>query len=288
MKKTLSALLVFSLFSLPVNAQDTSLPANFLFDDSDIIVTAPEEKKEEAPQIDVEKEAQSAIASARKLLNQKPLKLRQKNFPSIKPRIHNPSSPKPKSNNISAAPFGLLWGASMADTRSSGVQLTHAEMKDSINSFLASHLPKPITFFNKIYLVYGKDDELYRILAYSEMLDDDSSASKILSAYNTYSELLSLKYGNKEEDFTPAKINKTIKNAQGKDEVIQEDAPLGNPEFLAQLQAGTAVLFSTYYNNDIAAALSIGVDGDKKSYIVIDYKNLHILKKQEAKMLDAL
>ncbi len=288
MKKSILPLLLFSLFSFSATAQDSALPQNFLFDDSDIIVTAPKEPEKEKAKIDIDKEARSAVASARDLLNQKPLKLQQKAFPSIKNKIATiPTVSKP-TNNLTVAPFGLLWGSSIADTRSSGVQLANAEMKDYVNSFLATRLPKPIAFFNKVYLVYGKEDELYRILAYSELIDDDASASKVLTEYQSYSTLLKQKYGNQAEDFTPAKISKTIKNDQGRDEVIQQDAPLGNPDFLAQLQAGTAVLFSTYHNNEIAAALSIGVDGDKKSYIVIDYKNLHILKKHEAKMLDAL
>ena len=81
---------------------------------------------------------------------------------------------------------------------------------------------------------------------------------------------------------------KRRKNAQGKEEEITEEHPIGNPNFLAQLQSGEAVLYSTYYDENIASALSIGVDGDKKSYIVIDYRNLDILKKQEEKTLDAL
>ena len=109
-----------------------------------------------------------------------------------------------------------------------------------------------------------------------------------MKEYNTYSDYLNKKYGNKQEDYTPAVISKTVTNAQGKEETVTENAPIGNPEFLSQLLSGDAVLFSTYYNNDVAAALSIGVDGDKKTYIVIDYKNLETLKKQEAETLDAL
>ena len=135
---------------------------------------------------------------------------------------------------------------------------------------------------------FGKEDELYRILAYSELIDDNTSASKALKQYYTFSDLLNKKYGNKEEFFTPTTIVKTIKNSQGKEEQIEEKSSIGNPEFLSQLQSGTSVLYSTYYNDEVAVALSIGVDGDEKSYIVIDYKNLNTIKKQETKTLDAL
>lgn len=289
MKKYLLLFLV-SVLLLPGSllAQDDSLPQNFLFDDADIIVTAPEEPAVQTPSAaDKEQAAAAAVSSARSLLDQKPAKLRQKNFPKFKTREISRSLAKDETETKDA-PFGLLWGASIADTRNQGVQLSTADMKDYVNSFLATRLPKPIAFFDRVYIVYGKEDELYRVLAYSRLIDDDASASKVLGYYNTYSELLNKKYGNKEQDFTPAMINKTVKNAKGQDEIVQEAAPIGNQDFLAQLQSGDAVLFSTYYNKDVAAALSIGVDGDEKSYIVIDYKNLQILEKQEAKTLDAL
>lgn len=281
--------LFFIAFLQPVttSAQDSALPPNFLFDDTDIMVSAPEEVSAPTPETNAEEAAAEAVSSARDLLNRQPVKLRQKNFSQFKSNPATTSFAK-TAFKTADAPFGLIWGAGIADTRSLGVRLTVAEMKDYPNSFLAQNLPKPIDFFEQIYVVYGDEDELYRILAYSKKITDDASASKILHEYDTYAALLDKKYGNKEQDFTPALINKTVKNAQGRDETVQEPAPIGNPEFLAQLQAETAVLFSTYHNDNIAAALSIGVDGDKKSYIVIDYKNLRILKKQEAEVLDAL
>ena len=280
----LSAVLPFST----VFAQSNDvLRQSLLFDDSDVIVKAPAETQSETgPQNNKQAEI-DAVSSARSLLNQKPVKLRQKNFPKMKTKAISSSAPKTAAETKDA-PFGLLWGADIAETRNQGIQLSATEMKDSVNSFLATRLPKPIALFDRIYVVYGKEDELYRILAYSRLIDDDSSASKALQQYKTFSELLNKKYGNKEEDFTPAVISKTIKNAKGQDETVEEKAPVGNPDFLEQLMNGTAVLFSTYYNQDVAAALSIGVDGDKKSYIVIDYKNLRVLEKQEAKTLDAL
>jgi hypothetical protein len=219
-------------------------------------------------------------------LNQRPVKLQSKNNKiTRKTSFGGNTTAKEKSRE---APFGLVWGETILDTKSNGVTLIPVDIKDYKNSYQASHLAKKIDFFDRIFVIYGEGDELYRILAYSKLLDDDASASKVLQAYKTYSALLEKKYGNKEEDFTPAVLTKTVKNDQGKEETITENAPIGNPDFLAQLENGTAVLFSTYHDDEVAAALSIGVDGDKKSYIVIDYKNLKILKKQENKTLEAL
>ena len=286
MKKLFLPILMTSfLFSFTSFAQDNALPDNFLFDDSDIIVTAQDDPS--APDLKTEENISDAVNSAKNILNQKPVKLRQQIFPKLKDRQFSTKFDH-SSTSTQDAPFGLRWAADMSDTRNQGVELTVADMEDYVNCFLANKLPKPITFFDRVYVCFGQEDKLYRILAYSKLIDDDARASKVMHEYETYSDLLKQKYGNFEQDFTPATINKTIKNARGQDETVTENAPIGNPDFLSQLESGEAVLFSTYYNEDVAAALSIGVDGDKKSYIVIDYKNLQILKRQEADTLDAL
>ncbi len=288
MKTILITTFTYLILIFNANAQNPTLSQNFLFDDSDIIVKANIQHDEKNVDINKEEAAENAVNNARNLLNQKPLKLQSKNFPKIK-KVSTPHHTSSSSTSgLSEAPFGLLWGSSIIDTRNQGIQLTAADMKDYTNSFLATHLPKPIDFFDRVYVVYGQENELYRILAYSKAIEDESNASKILQQYQKFSQLLEKKYGNKKEDFTPATITKKTKDSQGKEITINEQAPIGNPNFLSQLEAGTAVLFSTYYNDSVAAALSIGVDGNKKSYIVIDYKNLKILKEQEAQTLEAL
>ena len=109
-----------------------------------------------------------------------------------------------------------------------------------------------------------------------------------IKMYQTYAKFLEQKYGHKQEFFTPATISVTKQNAQGKDYTVQESAPLGNPDFLQQLQSGAATLYSTYYNQEVGAALAVNVDGNGKSYIVIDYKNLPILQAREKETIDAL
>ena len=288
MKKLfLLTLIACFLLSFSSFAQDNVLPDNFLFDDSDIIVTAKEDISQPTPDLNTEENISAAVNSAKELLNQRPEKLRQQTFPKLKSSQHLSSFADSSADNQDA-PFGLRWATDMSDTRNQGVELSVAEMEDYVNCFLADKLPKPIPFFDRIYVCFGEENKLYRILAYSKLIDDDARASKIMHEYETYSDLLKQKYGNFEQDFTPAVITKTTKNANGQDETVTENAPIGNPEFLSQLESGDAVLFSTYHNDDVAAALSIGVDGDKKSYIVIDYKNLQILKRQEADVLDAL
>lgn len=283
MKKIFAPALLAFILPLISFAQEKTLPQNFLFEDSDIIVKA--EDTSAVSRGETKDSAAQAVNAAKELLNQKPIKIRKKTFAGIK--NHVPGFDE-KKYNLQEAPFGLTWGASITDTRYQGVQLSPVEMKDYTNSFLAEHLPKPIEFFDRVYVVFGDENELYRILAYSRLIDDDASASQAVYQYKTYSVLLSKKYGNRQENFSPALVDKTVTDSYGRSQTIQEEAPIGNPDFLNQLQSGAAVLFSTYNNDDVAAALSVGVDGDKKSYIVIDYKNLKIFKKQESDTLDAL
>lgn len=283
MKKIFLIFAVTVIFHSLAFAQTPKLSQDFLFDDSDIIIKAPEEATDSKPSFSAKDNA-AAIDAARNLLKQKPLELRATSFPKIK----KSSVSLKDTSNLAEAPFGLLWEATPADTRNQGVSLIKAELKDYPNSYLAQNLPKPLAFFDKVYVVFGKEDSLFRILAYSHFIDDDSSASKALKEYTLYSELLNKKYGNKQQFFSPATITKTIKDPNGRDKEITETAPIGNPDFLSQLEQGTATLYSTYNNKNVAAALSINVDGSKKSYIVIDYKNLQALEKQQAKTLDAL
>lgn len=266
------------LYSNPINAQS----ANLLFDDSDIIVRATAETT--AASVN-EKDKNSAAQSAKALLSQTPRKISTQDIPEFK-SLHKSSHSETKPTF--PAPFGLLWNSSINTTRNQGIQLNMVDIKDYPDSFEASHLPKSIDFFDRVYVTFGHTDELYRIIAYSQNFEDNASAEKTLNYYRTYSEYLNKKYGNMEQIFNPATITKTIQDEQGQDKEIQEEAPLGNPDFLEQLANGQAVLFSTYHNDKVEAVLSINVDGDKKSSIVIEYRNLQILKQQENSTIDAL
>ena len=273
MKKLIFIAIVLFCANIAVlSAQENSLSRDLLIDDSVIIVD--------------EDAAESAQNSARKLLQQQPRSLRKQTFPELRQKRY--TNPDKVVARAQSAPFGLVWGATIADTKNQGVGLTPIDEKDYVNSFAAQNLPKEIEEFARVDITFGQEDELWRIIAYGKLLDDDASASKVLRLYKIYSSLLAKKYGNAQEFFTPAKIQKTVKDERGRDATITEEAPIGNPNFLSQLQSGMAELYSTYNNEEVGAALAINVDGNGKSYIVIDYKNLKILQSRENETLDAL
>ncbi len=272
MKKTLLFLVLSAAFCSSAQAQ---ISHDMLLGTDD----APIVKADKASIAEAEE-------SARRLLNRQPQTLRKQSFPKLRSR-QIADTPKVASR-AQSAPFGLVWGSTIVETQNQGIILSPIEEKDYANSFRAQKLPKAVKDFTAVDITFGDENELWRIIAYGKLLDDDAKASKALQMYNAYSNLLTQKYGNKQEFFTPAQIDVTTKDAYGKDITVQQTAPLGNSDFLKQLQSGAAVLYSTYYNQEVGATLAVNVDGDGKSYIVIDYKNLQILQAREKQTLDAL
>ena len=104
--------------------------------------------------------------------------------------------------------------------------------------------------------------------------------------------MLNKKYGNAEEIFNPKikQVTKIVDAGHGKTKEETEDVPqpIGNPDFLAQLQSGEADLYATFYNKDVGAVLSVNVDGNGDSYLILEYKNLKIFQQQQDKTIDAL
>ncbi len=271
--------LVLAFYSGAAFAQDANIYKNLLVDEqTEAEVKAERQSNQEA--------VAAAQNQAKQMLQTRPQILRQKSFPKLRTTTGKIAALTNNNNRI--APFGLLWGASISETRNQGILLQAVDEKDYVNSFSATHLPKGITDFRQVNITFGEDDKLWRIIAYGNLLDDTPDAAKVMRLYRIYNDLLTKKYGHAEQFFTPAQIEVPSQDAKGRAITVTENAPLGNPQFLQQLQSGQAVLYSTYYNDEVGAALSVNVDGDGKSYIVLDYKNLQLLRAQENKTLDAL
>ena len=90
--------------------------------------------------------------------------------------------------------------------------------------------------------------------------------------------LLSQKYGNAQQFYTD--MNNPEENA-----TTQPDQ---NPNLLHDLELGDADLYATFEGDNVGVALGVNVDGDMQSYLLIDYKNLKILKENEVKLLNSL
>lgn len=235
----------------------------------------------------------SAKENARNLLKKKASKL-EIDVPKIERRAapkKTSAEPAATTANLAPAPFGMFWQASIEAIKNMGIILTKIEQKDYVNTFSATHLAKDPQDFRQVDIAFGEDNQLWRIIAYGDFINDSPDASKVVKEYNKYVRLLNRKYGKQKEFFTPKitiKEKKVHVDGEDKIEIEKIVNPIGNPEFLKQLQSGEAVLYSTFEGDNIGAALAINVDGDGKSYIIIDYKNIKIMQEREDKALDIL
>ena len=59
-----------------------------------------------------------------------------------------------------------------------GVDLERIERKDSVNDFIVTKLPKPISDFRQVVVSFGENNSLWRINGYGRLIDDDASASR--------------------------------------------------------------------------------------------------------------
>ncbi len=151
MKKILFLFLAIVMVS-PANAQ---ISQDFLLDSEAVASMEPDESS-----------VSQAEESAKQLLQQKPRTLRKQTFPKLR------STPAAKQEQIvsrdQSAPFGLIWGASMAETKNQGIILTPIGEEDYVNNFSATHLPKELMVFRRVDITFGEDDHLWRIIAYGK------------------------------------------------------------------------------------------------------------------------
>ncbi len=186
-----------------------------------------------------------------------------------------------------SAPLGLVWGASMSDIEKMGVRLIPQPMKDYTNSFMAEKLPNPLKDFSTVYLVFGDANKLYRVLAHSDMISNDTpQASKTLELYNQYYKLLDKKYGNAQQNYSLTTQNLDLNFSPNASAAAQ--SPESNPNLLNDLLNGSAVLYATFGGENVGVALAVNVDGNNQTYIEIDYRNLKILNENELNVLEAL
>ena len=248
----------------------------------------------------MEDSSNSAKEKASSLLDQKPKIIKIEGEPlqfrsartKAAPAAPVGGKPIDTTTKYGEAPFGLSWGATYNQTKALGVDMERVERKDSVNDFIVTKLPKPIADFRQVIVSFGENNSLWRLTAYGRLPNDDASASKALHLYRKYYGLLERKYGNAKEFFTPkiTTVEKKVKDEYGVDKVEIEkiSEPIGGADFLAELKSGQAVLYATFEDQDVGAALAVNVDGDGKSYIIIDYTNLRIFREREEQTLDAL
>lgn len=190
------------------------------------------------------------------------------------------------------APFGLLWLASKEKIEQMNIVLTPKTFKDSPNSFIAGNLPKPVSAFENVLVSFGENDILWRIAGYGLPIEDDNNATNGLKEYQKFYSIFDEKYGNAEEFYTAAVVNVDeevmLKDGTKSHIIKQKFVEKGDDNFKEKLMSGDSVLYAIFRNDTISVTLALMVNGEGKTFIMVDYKNLKINELEHEKMLDAL
>jgi hypothetical protein len=94
-----------------------------------------------------------------------------------------------------AAPFGLTWGASVEDLKSSGINLQRRVSDKSGVRFAATKLPKALSDLGETVLSFGSDNKLHKIEAIGEDVTNDPAGTRLKVRYTALARALTGKYG---------------------------------------------------------------------------------------------
>jgi hypothetical protein len=152
-----------------------------------------------------------------------------------------------------AAPFGLLWAASAADTRSSGIDLKEVPQKDFGVSYGATKLPKILFDVENVFVSFGYDDKLWRVAANSRSFENDPSGISVRARYDELASVLAEKYGS------------------GRSSHSQDSELWKKPtEFVMGIKVGRSSWFTIFETNLLKIQLGITAgDGSTARWLII-------------------
>ncbi len=204
--------------------------------------------------------------------------------------------PEEKVQNIldkfNNAPLGFSWAISSEQMREVGYELEAVERDGYPNSYLVKNASeKGANGYENVIVSFGNINELWCINAQTPPQKDEPNAKETLKLYNKYFEALSEKYGNAIEHFNAYTYDQEIVESEGDEEItriIKKENPRGNPNFLKELQTGKAELYATFHNSNVGVTLSVYVDENGEGQVVLDYKNLPLMKKEKEAFVNNL
>lgn len=110
----------------------------------------------------------------------------------------------------SEAALGLRWGMSSGETRELGVSLTATTDLNSFGqTFSATKLPKSISDAEFVFLSFGFNDKLWRIVIASKEFDGDPYGTAVKARYNELATALTDKYGKGTSHHYAARLYET-------------------------------------------------------------------------------
>ena len=188
------------------------------------------------------------------------------------------------TTHLKKAPFGLYWDATKEQMETMEFTFSKSERENYEGVYLLQNPQQKYTMFNPVIAIFGLQDHLWCIYAQSIPQTDKPDASKILRLYHQYYEALKKKYGNDKEIFTPyTYVEEKLEGQEPEQKIVRitHQNPLGGDNFLEELQTGKASLYATFDDGSTGVTLSVAVDDNKKSFIVIDYKDLSVMHKEK-------
>ncbi|MBQ7632635.1 MAG: hypothetical protein IJS88_00790 [Alphaproteobacteria bacterium] len=174
------------------------------------------------------------------------------------------------------APFGLTWGISKEQTEADGFKLRASTIENRTGAYLVENPRQQRAAFKSIIAIFGEQNHLQMIYAQSPLLDDTPNAEKVLQLYHEYFAALSKKYGNAKEHYQPNKSQN------------MPASEIGNDTFLQDLKDEKTFLFATFGNDAIKVTLSVFVNEDTRSFIVLNYENTTVCRQEQEENLNEL
>lgn len=219
-------------------------------------------------------------------------KLRQKFLTIEQERLKPEEKIQNILNSLEVAPLGLRWAISPDEMKEIGYEIEEITRDDYPNSYIIKNYEKKGgQGYKNVVVSFGTNSALWCINAQTTGIEDEDNAKETLKAYKKYYDALAGKYGNATEFFTPYTYEKEIIEGEGEEAVtrtIKKENPKGNPNFLKELQTGKAELYATFHNNNIGVTLSVYVDENGEGQLILDYKNLKLLRKEKEAFVNNL
>lgn len=184
------------------------------------------------------------------------------------------------------APFGLYWGLTKEQTESLGFQFKPATLENYQNVYALVNPKQQQKQFDPIFVIFGDRDHLHTVYAEGIFAKDTPKAEKVLRIYDQYYTALKKKYGNEKEYFkpnkheekvdAPAAVKQTADAAEvkAKAKTVTVEHQRGNDNFLKELQEDKASLYAVFGNKKVKVTLSVEVNEEAQSRIVLEYENL--------------
>ena len=115
---------------------------------------------------------------------------------------------------------------------------------------------------------------------------------RVKENFQKFYDILEEKYGNGEEFYTPyvKNVEETIIADDGTTTktIKQYFMQIGDDGFKQKLMSGEVTLYATFENERVAVTLALLADGEGKTYIIVDYKNLKKNEMDLKEVYDAL